>query len=558
MTERLPREVERLTLDMCESLATPLSVGVAIRVRYGCWDDLASMRVDPKHYLSAEHYWADAQCVSLLRKCADLPTSIDRKAVALKNFWLAEKECFRTNQRLLPFLYGKAYAPEEEGIFRFLLRVRKIVADILGPCPGNTDGRFGPGATFGDKGQYTTVPDKMSSCPTLTAKAVWFHVFQWSSTAWAKACAGDGREALFVPGNRFTTVPKDCTKDRGIAVEPSINLFYQLAFGSVMKQRLQRAGINLLEAQDVHRRVACEASIKGHFATIDLSNASDTICTNLVKFVLPDWWYEALSSLRSPKTLVEGRWVWLEKFSSMGNGYTFELETVIFLAISMAAMEASGVTPSPGENVFVFGDDIIVPTESTECVLAALRWLGFTPNENKSFFEGPFRESCGGDFFGGTDVRPYFLKGFPSEPQHYIAMANGLRRSSCPSGEKTTRHDLLRRAWFGVLDALPAHVRRLRGPQELGDIVIHDEPDRWRSRWRHSIRYIQCYRPASFRTFKWENWKPEVVLATILYTAGDATSGKRFAPLGGRKPSDIGVIPRKGVSGYKIGWVPFS
>lgn len=515
MPYSLPRDVEEVVLTLCEDLASPVTLGVAIRVRYGLWDDLASMRVDPKHYDSAERYWGDSQAVAFLRKCEDLPTTFDRKAKAMENFWLAEKECFRTNQRLLPFIYGKAYAPEDEGVYNFLLRTRKIVERILGPCPDNLEGRFGPGATFGDRGQLTTVPDKMSSCPTLTSDAVWF-LFPWTSTAWAKSCAGDRRDPSFVRGNRFTTVPKDCTKDRGIAVEPSINLFYQLAYGQVLKQRLARAGIDLQHADLIHKRVACWASIEKQFATIDLTNASDTVCKNLVEFLLPSRWYEALSALRSPYTRVEERWVLLEKFSSMGNGYTFELETVIFLAISMAVMEHLGIRALPGKDVFVFGDDIIVPTAAAQGVISALRYLGFTPNDKKSFVDGPFRESCGGDYFEGTDVRPFYLKEFPREPQQYIAMANGIRRLAAKVNHSDFRHRLLRRAWFRVLDAVPSHIRRLRGPEALGDLVVHDDEDRWQTRWRHGIRYVRCYRPAAYKAVDWKHFKSSVVLATAL------------------------------------------
>jgi hypothetical protein len=488
MTHLIPREVEQAVLRMCEDFATPISLSVAIRMRYGEWDDLALMQVDPKHYLCPDRYWRDASAVSILRKCQDLPTTFDRSQVALENFWLSEKECFRANQRLLPFLYGKAFAPEEEGVYSFLLKTRRIVASLLGPCPDLLDGKFGPGATYGDKGRLTTVPDKMSSRPTLTSGAIW-SLFPWTGTAWARACAVAAREPSFVRGNRFTTVPKDCTKDRGIAVEPSINLFYQLAYGQAVKERLRRAGIDLYRAQDIHKQVACEASIRGHFATIDLSNASDTVCKNLVEFLLPTRWFEALSSLRSPFTqLPSGKWVLLEKFSSMGNGYTFELETVIFLAISMASMESEDVAPQPGVNVFVFGDDILVPTETATTVLSVLRFLGFTPNRKKSFLSGSFRESCGGDFFDGVDVRPYFLKEFPDEPQKLIAMANGIRAMAV-KGHQTdeNRHSLLRRSWFSILDAIPTTIRRLRGPQALGDIVIHDEEERWQIRQRHSI-----------------------------------------------------------------------
>lgn len=551
----LPHDVERVVNALCEDLATPISLGVYLRVKYGCWDDLASMQVDPKHYVDAERYWADAQAVSLLRKCQDLPTSIDRKAVALENFWACEHMCFRTNDRLRPYLYGEAYAPEDAGIYKFILRVRKIVKQILGPCPDLKDGRFGPGATFGDRGLKTTVPDKMSSRPTLTSEAVWF-MFPWTGTAWAKACASLGQDPEFIRGNRFTTVPKDCTKDRGIAVEPSINVFYQLAYGQLMKDRLFRAGLtsfsrfqsDKLNAQIIHKRVACEASIRGHFASIDLSNASDTVCSNLVELLLPAGWFEVLSTLRSPFTLVQGRWVKLEKFSSMGNGYTFELETVLFAAICMAAVEASSVTPILGENVFVFGDDLLVPTQSADSVIAVLRYLGFVPNAKKTFVSGPFRESCGGDFFDGVDVRPYFLKEFPREPQQFIAMANGLRRVIGSADNSCVRHLSVRRAWFCILDALPSSIRRLRGPEGLGDLCIHDEQIRWQVRWRNSIRYVRVYRPARFRRVSWDHFDGSVVLASGLYGAGDTERQKRSE----------GVTPRDAVTGYKVGWVPHS
>lgn len=561
----LPGDLEQVVLRFCEDLSTPVSLGVAIRCRYGAWDELAVMRVDPKHYLEADSYWRDAAAVGLLRKCQDLPTTIDRKAVAVGNFWASERQCFRTNERLQPHVYPELSSddPAHEVASDFLSLAKKIVADLLGPCPDLKDGKFGPGATFGDKGKLTTVPDKMSSRPTLTSDAIWYLV-PWTGTAWAKACASAEREPEFVRGNRFTTVPKDCTKDRGIAVEPSVNLFYQLAYGQVMKDRLLRAGLDLRNGESIHRRVACEASIKGHFSTIDLSNASDTVCKSLVKLLLPRRWYAALSALRSPYTQMTGpdgrlHWVLLEKFSSMGNGYTFELETVIFVAICMASMILSrnAVTPIPGENVFVYGDDIIVPTDCSEDVLSALKYLGFTPNEGKTFLGGSFRESCGGDYFEGEDVRPFNLEQYPNEPQQFIALANGLRAMAAKSSQNSEgRHRLLRRAWFSVLDAIPTNVRRLRGPEGLGDLVIHDEEERWQVRWKYSIRYVKCYRPATFTVIRWDHWRPDVVLAAALYGVGDGGSEHITAPE--RRSGHYGVTPRDAVTGYKVGWVRYS
>lgn len=554
-TTSLPREVCDVALALCEGLATPVSLSVAILIRNGEWDQLAVKRVSPEHYESADLYWRDASAVSFLRKLEELPTSFDREAKALASFFECEAECFRANERLSPFLYG-AYAPGEEAIHDFIIMARKNIRSWIGHAPSDVRGRFGPGSTYGDRGKLVTVPDKMSSCPTLTASALGF-LFPWASTAWANACANDRRAPLFVPGNRFTTVPKDACKFRGIAIEPSINLFYQLGFGRALRVRLKHSGIDLKNGQDIHRRVAREASIRGHMSTLDLSNASDTICRNLVKLLLPSSWYSSLDSLRSPTTMVKGKRVRLEKFSSMGNGFTFELETLIFLGVCSAALESSGIQVKLGENLFVYGDDIIVPTECSSVVISALRFFGLTPNTEKSFVNGPFRESCGGDFFEGVDVRPFFLKELPYEPQHYIAMANGLRRVGHSDPLNYARCVSVRRSWFRVLDILPGAIRRLRGPQDLGDIVIHDEEEHWQTRVRSCIRYIRCYRPARFTRVGWEHFKPDVVLASALYGVGsdsetDSYKRDRERILPG------GVIPRNGVLGYKVGWVSYS
>jgi len=554
----LPREVERVVLKLFEDLATPVSLGLALQVKYGCWDDIALRKIDPKHYFcfedfgqqraskAADRFWRDAVAINHLRKLEELPTNIDREAAALDAFWSSERECFRANERLSPYLFGcdpsGVNAPCDTAVKDLLFLAAKKIADVLGPYHDNVEtlvGRFGPGSTFGDKGRLNTVPDKMSSRPTLTTSAI-YSLFPWSGTAWATACAVDGRDPSFVRGNRFTTVPKDCTKFRGICIEPSINLFFQLAHGQVLKRKLSRAGLDQLKAQEIHKRVACEASIRGHFATIDLSNASDTICINLVKLLLPRRWYEALSDLRSSHTLLNGKWVKLEKFSSMGNGFTFELETIIFLGICLAVGSLRGVELTPGVDLYVFGDDIIVPTELSQDVIAALRILGFTPNPRKTCTDGLFRESCGGDFFDGVDVRPFYLQELPYEPQQYIAWANGLRAMAFTDIARWGRQSPLLRAWHGVLDTLPSHLRRLKGPKDLGDLVIHDEEGSWSVRWRNSIRYIRCYRPARFNRVGWEHFKPDVILATAVYGAGDGLRG---------------VIPRGPVAGFKVGWV---
>jgi hypothetical protein len=465
----------------------------------------------------------------------------------------------------------------DEAVLNFVVECRKEVDRLLGSRPPTLlEGRFGPGATMSDKSQASTVPDKMSSLPTLTPNA-WPHLFPWSGTMWASASASLGNSPSFIRGNAFFSVPKTALTRRGCAKEPSVNGFYQLGLGRVMKKRLLSRGINLAEGQDIHRLRAKSASRDGQLATIDLSSASDTVCVNLVKLMLNPKWFELLDSLRSPYTLVGGKWVRLEKFSSMGNGYTFELETCLFAAIAHTACRGE---VTYGRDFLVYGDDIIVPVRFAKDVISALKFFGFTPNEKKTFSEGSFRESCGGDFFDGVGVRPFSLEKDPDEPQKLISLANGIRRMARQDGAPPSRWLGLRRSWFKCLDLLPLTVRRCRGPEALGDVVIHDEEDRWDTRWRDNcIRYVRCYRPAQYRVIGWEGWAHDVQMAAALYRVsvtqesrdenGLTFIAKAKRPNHGRivtahaaktDPSldPRGIIPRDGVTGYKVGWVPFS
>lgn len=538
----LSNDTKTIAHALFAGLATPVSLGVSLLLKYGEWDQIARKRVDPRDYTSHEAFWADYTAVSFLRKCQDLPTSFDRKANAIGNFWRGEADCFKTNLRLSRYLNTGLFSDSDDVVERFIVSARKKIAKILGAAPKQLEGRFGKGSTYGDRGFYATVPDKMSSRPTLTDNACSI-IPMWSTTAWARACSALSRDIEVVKGNRFTTVTKDCEKDRGIAVEPSVNLFYQLAVGRLLKDKLKIWGLDLRFGQDIHRRVAREASITGHLCTIDLSNASDTVSLALVRLLLPASWFQILYELRSSHTLIDGKEVLLEKFSSMGNGYTFELETLLFSVLCSVAMETNGTKAVPGLNMHVFGDDIIVPSACARDVIAVLQYFGMKINKEKSFVEGPFRESCGGDFFLGVPVRPFFLEKTPSEPQEFIALANGIRRLASSVSFAYYRGDSIRKSWFSVLDAIPSHIRRSRGPEALGDLVIHDSPENWTTRVRGCRRYFKCYRPARFKRVGWNHFFPEVVLASALYGTGD-----------GR----LGVMPRDPVTGYKVGWVCYS
>lgn len=496
---------------------------------------LFDLRVDPELYDCPMTFFRDYQATEFLRKL-DIEGDVKRLSrEAQETFLQCERTCAETNLRLNPFICGVFDHPDDLAILDFIKVCKNFARDVLGPVPDQLPIKFGPGATFNDRGCLTTIPDKMTSQPTITPGAVCLLPLVRDS-AWFRSLYERGVSCvhpLEIYGNRFTTVPKDATKRRGICIEPSINLSLQLSLGAHLKARLKMKGLDLKEGQQLHRRLAQKASLDGSLATIDLSNASDTVAYSLVKLILPTTWFELFDSLRSEQTFIENRWFKLNKFSSMGNGFTFELETLIFACIIHACGGKIGV------DSFVYGDDIIVPTGIATSLLPALRYFGFTPNPRKTFTKGHFRESCGGDFFKGVPVRPHYLKELPNEPQDWIKLANGLRRVANYHSDDDCRWHLMQRAWFRCLDALPVHIRRLRGPDELGDLVIND--DTWETKWySDGIGRVKVYKPVT-RPLSWSHWHPSVQLASALYGV----------------PSE-GPIPRSNVAGYRVSKVIFS
>lgn len=561
MAKLLSPEVKEITLSLLEGLSCPRALTVAILLRYEEWDQIIDMTIRPHDYCDSESYFAASAATSWLRKYPGLPAGRDTEAAAVKQWYLSEHKCYVTNQRLSRLIeMGPFGGPESERIMEFVSKVRKEVVNLIGVRPPRELlGAFGPGATISDRSTHATVGDKLSSLPTLTPLA-WPWAVSWLETAWAASRRdwAKGDDLVAVKGNHFFTVPKDAKTDRGCAKEPSLNSFYQAALGRAMRKRMRTAGIDIRRGKEVHMDMARKGSISGLLSTIDLSSASDTVATSLVKLVIPEAWHNVLCQLRSPFTLIEGRWVRLEKFSSMGNGFTFELETVIFCSIARACQTAV----DDYEDVKVFGDDIIVPTSSFREVIAALRFFGFAPNEKKTFSDGEFRESCGGDFFRGTAVRPYHLEGFspirssfkgePCEPQHFISIANGIRRLA--GGDDTFRHrwPLLIRAWFRTLDFVPVGIRKLRGPKALGDLVIHDDESKWITRSRKTtpdVRYVRVYRPVAKKFVRFEGFAYTTQMAIALYLAGSGPKSR--TPAGD-------LVPRDPVTGYKVGWTPFS
>lgn len=379
-TKQFLSDNSEVFLAILEHLNTPIALSVYLQIKAHEWDDLALRWVDPRNYpegvFNALRYRSDVQAVDLLRKYP-LPTTFDRREAAIRTFEVSETACYQTNEFILRLDRSSCNA-FERGIDRFLRRCQKTMARWLGPIPASLEGRFGPGTCVEYEGaQAPTVPDKIGLTPTATPDALPYFLWEYNRTLWG---AERWKHRLSPPqvtrGNRFATVPKDGKTDRSISIEPLGNLWLQLGIGSYLKRRCSYIGLPALkpdnreripglvesseDAQAVHRRLLYRCRREG-FSTIDLSSASDTVATELIRRLLPPDWFRLLDDCRSKWTLVPSKrgkaWYKLEKFSSMGNGFTFELETLVFSVLLSVAFGLK-----PGVDLWVFGDDIIVPS----------------------------------------------------------------------------------------------------------------------------------------------------------------------------------------------------
>lgn len=270
-----------------------------------------------------------------------------------------------------------------------------------------------------------------------------------------------------VEGSRLSFVPKTSEISRSICTEPLVNMLFQKGIGGVMEERLESCfGINLSTQPEKNQQLARIGSRKcGRFSTIDLTSASDSISIKLVERLFPASVVHWLKRTRSPYTVLpDGSTIELHMIASMGNAFCFPLQTIIFSALVVAAYRMLGITahrPTRTHlgNFGVFGDDIVVRKEAYNFVSRLLHLCGFDVNHEKSFKEGPFRESCGADYFEGTNVRGVYLKDFDDVASYYSAINRLLRWSA--------RHDV---PLLNTISYLKSQVPFVPVPQDEADV----------------------------------------------------------------------------------------
>lgn len=231
---------------------------------------------------------------------------------------------------------------------------------------------------------------------------------------------------------RLHCVPKDMFKLRSITIEPAEATFLQqrtrsrliaasakvLPNSSAIPQQLYGAG------PEIQQMRALRGSLTGRTATLDLSDASDSIRWDHVIRVFPPNIVAELERARSTYVEVGGTRYRANMFAGMGNATTFIVESLFFWALcTVLSRWLRDFTP-----VSVFGDDIVLATRVANHPLFNhyMALLGLTVNMEKSgTSDGPgFREACGLVAYQGEELPLHRIQGYANEPEGLVSLCS--------------------------------------------------------------------------------------------------------------------------------------
>lgn len=447
----------------------------------------ADSLVAQKHATASEHLLAN-QIASLIRKYP-FPKHLnpfDPEAKARDTFLKYEDVCRRMNEKFSnqdSFWSESHFRNEFQLMYRFIRYVigeTPNLSDIYDKC------YFGPGASVGVHGNATNLKRKIASDWSVSPSAFLYarsavlnnwHLVELLARQNVGGYVCLDPELLYKKFkdrcairayNKIAFVPKTVTTFRSIAVEPLLNGYVQTGIDQVLRGRLRRIGIDLSD-QSINSEMARQGSLSDgddSFVTIDLSSASDSISIGLCRLLLPPDWFELLNSVRSSSYADGDKVTRYHKFCSMGNGFCFPLETLLFTA-ACASLNCG----KAGVDFHVYGDDIIVRKKHATKLISLLLEMGFEVNSKKTFIEGPFRESCGTDWYNGVDVRPFILDFELNELSSLFKILNLSKRSSLTKTFFSGVEPFLK----GLIPDNLRFWRPLAGPSDTAVTVERDE-----------------------------------------------------------------------------------
>ncbi len=376
-------------------------------------------------------YAFNRQVNELLKKF--IPSDLDTtplESATYDKFFAVNRHMADVNERLKSSLPHdirqiQKSMPNDEKIH---LRARALMHWVLGSFSVDEwflECKHSGGSSLGVSYRDTSPEKKFTFPMTATKQAVRYfnHYTTYNAKLWQAVDLFNSQNPLEGPysieeSSRATTVDKTSSIKRLICVEPTCNMYLQQGLMQMMYKRMKKVGLDVETLPEKHKTIARESSITGKYATIDWSSASDCGSRELYRWLLPPVWFDVADKIRCTSAMFNGEKVHLNMFSTMGNAVTFPLETLTFWTYAHAVR----LTKNPNTNSLfpeweelgecsVFGDDCIVPSTMAPDFIRTMEEVGFIINDEKSFYKTEqFRESCGGDYLVGYDVRPFHLK----------------------------------------------------------------------------------------------------------------------------------------------------
>lgn len=271
--------------------------------------------------------------------------------------------------------------------------------------------------------------------------------------------------------SRIIAVPKTQKAPRLIAAEPTSHQWIQQLIWNQLENRLEKSPISAaihFRDQSHNQELSRIGSISGSHATIDLSSASDYLsCWTLERAsrVNPSFLRGVHACRTRYVTYRRGQtqeYLTLKKFAPMGSACTFPVQTVVYACAAIASIlfnKERAVTSlsikSASHQISVFGDDLVVPTDTVGDLVDLLNLLGHRVNSSKTFYHGSFRESCGAEWWNGDDVSVPYMLNVPALGTHAtMSSFIEVRNNFYKRGYWATARWL--ESWIRNLDRVPS------------------------------------------------------------------------------------------------------
>lgn len=334
------------------------------------------------------------------------------------------------------------------------------------PGPGATNTKREKNLRYGPKVLYEQIDN-------VLPYQEYFYTTPWQACLESRAYLDIYKNRVSQPTARYKVVPKKYGTGRGICIEENESQWFQQGLARVLVAGINRHPLYKdriqIHNQNLNASYALYSSETRSFGTLDESEASDRIWRKLVHHLSEDTVVHkelmALSTrwIMPPKECADFGVLRTNKYAPMGSGLCFPVMCLVHMMLIRAIIQLSDVADPVGlsRQVYVYGDDLIVPSSAVQAVYDYLPLFGMKINTTKSFVKSYFRESCGTHAYNGVNVTPVFVKKVPNTRRkaslasllsaenqlfkagfcetamllrEYLAITYNLRKVYCPLG----------------------------------------------------------------------------------------------------------------------------